>query len=200
MPGMAGRRTQAERTATTRAVLLDAALSCLVEFGYAGTTTTVVAERAGVSRGAQLHHFPTKQELLVAAVQHLFDRRRDQFRKAFADIPPGVDRIDAAIDLLWSTFGDDGFAAWLELEVAARTDDELRPIVSELGRQFMEENGEVFAEIFPGADPFALRFAFTLMDGLALNQLCHADLAEVEQTLAALKSLAHLAFSPGEEP
>src|SRR3954462_5300880 len=109
--------------------LMEATVDCLVELGWAGTTTTVVAERAGVSRGAQLHHFPTKQELLVAAVQHLFDRRRDQVRKAFADIPPGVDRIDAAIDLLWSTFGYDGFPAWLELEVAARTDDDLRPIV-----------------------------------------------------------------------
>ncbi|HWL49839.1 MAG TPA: helix-turn-helix domain-containing protein, partial [Acidimicrobiia bacterium] len=57
--------------------LLEATVECLVELGWAGTTTTVVSERAGVSRGAQLHHFPSKQDLVVAAVEHLSERRRD---------------------------------------------------------------------------------------------------------------------------
>src|SRR2546421_7716476 len=130
MAGVAGegrreRRTQAERTAATRAKLLDAAVACLVDLGYARTTTTVVAERAGVSRGAQLHHFPTKQELLAAALEHLYDRRREGFRKAFADVPADVDRVEAAIDLLWSTFSGNAFPAWLEMQVAARTDPQL---------------------------------------------------------------------------
>jgi AcrR family transcriptional regulator len=176
---------------------MDAALACLVEAGYGGTTTTEVAQRAGVSRGAQLHHFPSKQELLVAAVEQVFDRRRDQFRKAFADVPVSVDPVDAAIDLLWSTFTTDAFPAWLELEVAARTDPDLHPVMVELNRRFMADNGEVFAEIFPGADPMALRFAFTLMDGLALRRLCDPDPqteSEIDEILAALKGLARLAF------
>lgn len=194
---MAERRTQAERTAATRARLMDAALECLVERGYGGTTTTEVAQRAGVSRGAQLHHFPTKQELLVAAVEQVFDRRRDQFRKAFADVPASADPVDAATDLLWSTFTTDAFPAWLELEVAARADPDLKPVVAELNRRFMADNGEVFAEIFPEADPIALRFAFTLMDGLALRRLCDDDdetEAEIDELLGVLKSLARLAF------
>src|SRR5437763_3506934 len=123
---MSAMPTQAERTTVTRTRLLDAALAVLAERGYAGTTTGEVAKRAGVSRGAQLHHFPTKAELLAAAVDHLYARRREEFRAAVAAMPQGVDRIDAAVDLLWSMFSGPTFPAWLELQVASRTDPELR--------------------------------------------------------------------------
>ncbi|NED60867.1 TetR/AcrR family transcriptional regulator, partial [Streptomyces sp. SID10244] len=68
-------RTQAQRTAATQAKVLDATVDALVELGYAGTTTQEVNRRAGVSRGALLHHFPTREALVVAAVSHLVDRR-----------------------------------------------------------------------------------------------------------------------------
>ena len=71
------RTPQAERTRATRLRLMEATVECLVELGWAGTTTTIVSERAGVSRGAQLHHFPTKQDLVVSAVAYLMDRRRE---------------------------------------------------------------------------------------------------------------------------
>src|SRR5262245_56941941 len=103
-----------------RARLLDATIDCLPELGYAGTTTTEVAERAGVSRGAQLHHFPTKEELVLAAVEHLFHKRNAELLAAFARLPAGTDRPAAAIDLLWKIIGADTFYAWLELAVAGR--------------------------------------------------------------------------------
>src|SRR5437763_16557793 len=91
--------TQAERTAATRGRLLDAALDVLAEQGYAATTTVEAAKRAGVSRGAPLHHFPTKPELLAAAVEHLYARRRPALRAAAAATPDGVDPIATAVDL-----------------------------------------------------------------------------------------------------
>src|ERR1041385_1513309 len=96
------RRTQEERSAATRARLLDATIACLSDLGYSRTTTTEIADRAGVSRGAQLHHFPTKAELVTTAVEHLFRRRDAEFRAAFRKLPEGTDRDRAAIDLLWS--------------------------------------------------------------------------------------------------
>src|ERR1700687_2978711 len=69
------RRTQEDRRARTRVRLLDAAIDCLVEYGYAGTTTPRVAERAGVTRGAQVHHFGSKTDLLGAAIEQLAQRR-----------------------------------------------------------------------------------------------------------------------------
>ena len=123
---VATRRTQADRTATTRAALLDATIDCIVERGWSGTTTTEIAQRAGVSRGAQLHHFPTKGELVVAAVEHLYARRVEDFRSAMATVPAGPGRLEAAIDVLWGFVQGPTFVAWIELQLAARTDDALR--------------------------------------------------------------------------
>src|SRR5882724_13080442 len=69
------RRTQAERSAAMRMRLLDATIECLVTYGYAGTTTHRVAELAGVTRGAQIHHFRAKEDLVVAAIEHLAQQR-----------------------------------------------------------------------------------------------------------------------------
>src|SRR5580765_2376049 len=86
------RRTQAERSAATRARLLDATIECVLDLGYARTTTIEIARRAGLSRGAQLHHFPTKIELVTAAIEHLFTRRHQEFLEAFDRLPAGTDR------------------------------------------------------------------------------------------------------------
>ena len=89
------RRSQAERSASTREALLDATIACLVEDGYASTTTSRVAERAGVSRGAHLHHFQTRQALLAAAMEHLAERRGEQLLAAAENAPEGRERLAA---------------------------------------------------------------------------------------------------------
>ena len=83
------RRSQAERSAATREALLDATIACLVEDGYANTTTSRVAERAGVSRGAHLHHFQTRQALLAAAMERLAERRGAELLAAATKLPDG---------------------------------------------------------------------------------------------------------------
>ena len=123
---------QEERSAETRRRLMDAAVSSLHERGYAGTTTVEVAARAGVSRGAQLHHFPTKDELVVKALEHVFELRAQELYPMAAELPAGdpVSRLHALIDLLWPVFKGPTFYAWLELVVASRTDPVLRdPVV-----------------------------------------------------------------------
>src|SRR3977135_1954938 len=86
-PLPAVRRSQAERSAATQARLLDATIECLVERGWAATSTTEVVRRAGVSRGAQVHHYPTKEDLVLAALDYLLERRLHAFEAAFADLP-----------------------------------------------------------------------------------------------------------------
>ena len=119
---------QQERSRATQRRLLDATVDCLVEFGWAGTTTTVIAERAGVSRGAQLHHYPTKAALVLAAVAHLAERRGAEIRAEAATLPaqPPQKRVARVVDLLAAAFTGPLFVAALELWVAARTDPELR--------------------------------------------------------------------------
>ena len=80
-------RTKAERSAATRVRLLDATIDCLIELGWSGTSTTEVVRRAGVSRGAQVHHYPTKEDLVLAAVEHLCTRRMGEYREAVQRLP-----------------------------------------------------------------------------------------------------------------
>jgi AcrR family transcriptional regulator len=196
------RRTQAERSAFTRGQLLDATIDCLHELGYARTTTTEIAERAGVSRGAQLHHFPTKSELVITAVEHLFERRHAEFVRAIAGLPAGPERAAAAIDLLWSMVSGPTFYAWLELAVAARTDPELRESVASLTERFVETVRLTFLELFPPVgepNPFyeaVPLFVFALMDGLALQKILSENPDRFTTVLDTLKSLAGLVIPP----
>jgi AcrR family transcriptional regulator len=192
------RRAQAERRAETRARLLDAAVESIVELGYAATTTIEIARRAGLSRGAQLNHFPTKGEFMVAALEHLYARRDAEFRAAVAELPPGPDRLERAIDLLWSFVDDPSFVAWLELEVAARTDAELRARMVELERTFRAITERTWRDLFPGDETdlayrIAPAFAWALLDGLGLQRLggCRSE-GEINEVLHGFKAIARL--------
>jgi len=131
--------------------LLDAAVDCLVERGWAGTTTTLVADRAGVSRGAQLHHYRTKSALLIAAVEHLAERRSAELRAEAAGLPPDGDRLEATIELLASLFTGPLFAAAIEVWVAARTDAALRSALVPVEARFGREVHRLTVELL-GAD------------------------------------------------
>lgn len=135
----AGRRTQEERRATTRAALLDAALACLVEHGYEGTTTGRVCERANLSRGAHLHHFHTRAQLVAAALAELAQRREDSFSAQVEGLPRGDGRVEAALDMIWDWFTGPLFAASVDLAAAARTDPELRASLAPVERALSAE-------------------------------------------------------------
>src|SRR3954464_14398836 len=120
-PQPASRRSNAERSAATQARLLDATIDCLVERGWAATSTTEVVRRAGVSRGAQVHHFPTKEDLVLAAIEHLLERRTQEFEAMFAELPADQRSPANAMRLLQLHWFGDTFAAWLELLMAARS-------------------------------------------------------------------------------
>src|ERR1041384_6865787 len=138
-------RTQQQRREETRRALLDAAVESLIEVGFARTTTLEVQRRADVSRGALLHHFPSKAELLVAAVDHLAEMRAKEMKAFASQLPPeaeggpglgespapGADaRTDAVLGLLWQCFSGTFFKVSMELRTAARTDPELRKVLT----------------------------------------------------------------------
>ena len=128
---------QEERSAETRRRLLEAAIACLNERGYTGTTTTEIAGRAGVSRGAQVHHFRHKEELVIGALEHICARRLAELEYAFEELPVGglEFRVETLIDLMWTAFRGPSFYAWLELLVASRTEPILRVAVRETNRR-----------------------------------------------------------------
>ena len=119
--------------------LLEATVECLVESGWSGTSTTLVSKRAGVSRGAQLHHFPTKNDLVLAAVEHLSRLRGAELAQAATKLPQGSRRTRAVLEMLADHFTSPVFTAALELWVAARTDPALQAAVGPLEQRIGRE-------------------------------------------------------------
>jgi AcrR family transcriptional regulator len=118
-------RTQGERSAAMQRRLLDAAVAALYEKGYGGTTTMEVQQRAGVSRGALLHHYSSRTDLMVAAVEHLTRERIAEVISLVRSQAPEEGRVEWAVNVLWETFQGPLFTASLELWLAARNDHEL---------------------------------------------------------------------------
>src|SRR6266508_1349164 len=142
-------RTQAERSEHTRELLLDATIECLVELGYARTTVHEICLRAGLSRGAQQHHFTTKAELMAGALEHLFARLSQQV-------------LDA-----------------VERCVAARTDPEHREVLLPVDRALAHATLEFYrhaaAEIDERLLENVLLLSVNLTRGLALDAMLGGD-------------------------
>jgi AcrR family transcriptional regulator len=176
------RRTQAERRAVTRAALVRATIESLVEAGYAHTTTQEVQRRAGVSRGALTHHFTSKSDLVLAAVNHLYEEFSASVRQAAADLPEeSAARVRLGVELVWRRFHGPLFVAAMELWTAARTDPELReellPHERRLGVQLRELAFEVFGREIarhPAAESM-YQVLLTSMRGQAMTYALQPD-------------------------
>ena len=161
------RRTQEQRSAETRARLLDATIDCLVRYGYAGTTTPRVAEMAGVTRGAQVHHFGSKDDLVIAALQHLAAKRAAAVVGHVGDVGASEDPIGMVLDLLWEVHQGPMFIAAVELWVAGRTNPAL-------GREVAKFESIVASNLMTAVGEFVpeaihkpmLDFLYTAMDAL----------------------------------
>jgi AcrR family transcriptional regulator len=179
---------QEERSRAMRERLLDATVACLVESGWSGTSTTLVSQRAGVSRGAQLHHFPTKNDLVLAAVEHLSDVRGVELRAAATRLPPGPGRTRAVLEMLAGHYTGPVFAAALELWVAARTDSALREAVAafeqRLGRETHRSTVALLGvdESRPGVRELVMA-TLDLVRGLGLAGILSDDAARRSRVL-----------------
>jgi AcrR family transcriptional regulator len=168
--------------------LLEATVGCLAEYGWAGTSTTLVSQRAGVSRGAQLHHFPTKNDLVVAAVEHLALMRRDELAQAAAELPTGPRRTRAVLEMLGDHFTSDVFVAALELWVAARSDAALLAFLGPFERVTGRETHKLTVEMLdadeaqPGAREL-VQATLDLIRGLGLANTISNDRARRSRIL-----------------
>ncbi|MDI3422132.1 TetR/AcrR family transcriptional regulator [Streptomyces luteolus] len=134
-----------DRSRATRQKLLEAAVACLAEHGWTGSTVTVVAERAGVSRGAAQHHFPTREDLFTAAVEYVAEQRSRALREL-----PAQDRA-AVLRALVDLYTGPLFRAALHLWVAASHEEQLHARVTELEARVGRETHRMAVELL-GAD------------------------------------------------
>lgn len=173
---------RASQHEATHKRILDAAVALLVEQGTAATTTVAVQQRADVSRGALLHHFPTHAELLAATVDELVRRNEAAARKALAGLSDSVDTIDRATRVLADAFAQPAYLAELELWAVARADPQLRAALRTAERRARRDLDRVINDLFaplqdrPG---YAVAVALTteFVRGLALAGVLRNDRA-----------------------
>lgn len=170
------RRTQEERRAETQAKLLDATIESVLEVGYAQTTTRRVAQMAGVSAGAQAHHYPRRVDLVAAAVERLAERRIAEVRSHADELPKARgERLPALLDALWADFSSPVFTVFVKLWVAAADDAELYERLAESERRIARAVTELAVETLGdlAEDPGwqrRLLLALTAVRGLALTE------------------------------
>ncbi|MGX1756266.1 TetR/AcrR family transcriptional regulator [Streptomyces lydicus] len=133
-PAGGPKQPQQERSRATRLKLLEAAVSCLAERGWSGSTVSVVAERAGVSRGAAQHHFRTREDLFTAAVEHVAEKRQGAVKAVARNLPPAgsMARTWIIVEELVGLYTGPLFRAALHLWVAASDEEQLRDRVTAL--------------------------------------------------------------------
>ncbi len=130
------REPKQDRSRATRQRLLEATIESLAEQGWGATTVGVVAERAGVSRGATQHHFPTREDLITAALDYMFDTRMDDARRESSYLPDGAQRTEAVVERLVDYYTGTVFKAALQVWTAAAADPEMRARVLPLEEKF----------------------------------------------------------------
>lgn len=183
---------QAQKSAATRKALVEAAIRCVIRYGYASTTTPRVAAEAGLSRGAMLHHFENGPALIRATIAYLHEKRLRAFARAVSTLPEG-DHLAGALQGYWKQVTHPLYVAFHELAVASRTDPELAAILRPAQAEFTARWRDLAIQLFPEwqADrkSFFLALALTqnTLDGMALNRLTGGADPAVEEAL-----LAHL--------
>ncbi len=133
------REPQQDRSRATRQRLLEAAITCLAELGWTASTVTVVAERAGVSRGAAQHHFPTREALFTAALEHVAQVRGEEMRRQLTEHGGGRPDTEQVVEVVFTLFTGTLFRAALALWTAAAAEPQLReqiiPLEARIGRE-----------------------------------------------------------------
>ena len=189
------RRSQAERRAVSTARIIDATIDCLFKLGYGGTTVTTVIEAAGCSRGAFLHHFPSKAELMLAVVKHAWELDRRYYSAWFRAHPDPVARMSHLVEASWKALGRKSGIAVLEILIACRSDAAMADLVipAQLAIQgavreimFKELSGP--SGLAPSLLDATLRFAEATLRGLAIDLMVTRNPAAVGPTLDLIRA------------
>lgn len=194
------RRSRQQRSRETETLLLETAVKALADYGYAGATTTRIQELADVTRGRLLHHFPSRDHLLVAAVQHLSELKM-KARTPPETLPKDAsERIDHAVEQMWVTYRLPIFWASVELWLASRHHHDLReallPAERMVGTLIHESVDALFGPVLSSHPGYVdLRELLnTSMRGVALTYTFHPRDPDVEPHLRLWKNLARQAL------
>jgi AcrR family transcriptional regulator len=180
----------------TRKRILDAAMELFAERGYHASSNADVAEAAGLTRGAMLYHFPTREDLVEAAIDHIQMRRTEAFESAARDQEQHGDATDQAIDAYWELLHQAPFKAFAELEAVARTDPDLARRIAPAQAAFDHAQiGDLSHLLLAGS---GARFqtgrdlARFMLEGLARASLTYGQGERTERLLTVIKRVTRV--------
>ncbi len=181
MPEQVHQPTQDMRSARTRRKILEATLDSIYEDGFQKASTTEIVRRAGVSRGALLHHYPSKEALIAAAVEFLLDAEIADIRKVAVAYAEKQLTIDDFIDDMWRRFSGRLFMITIDFLASARTDEKLRQAVIPVSLQFHRSLNEIWSNFFvnrttaPQKVQVLLNTTLCLMRGMGVQTIVRKD-------------------------
>lgn len=187
----------------TRARILDQAMRLIAEIGYHAASNPAIADAAGLTRGAMLYHFPTREALVEAAVAHIQAERSTLFRAAADAIPAGTDVTEHAIDSYWELLHSVPFQAFAELEAAGRTDPAIQTLLAPAQAEFdRAQAGDHRLKILhAGAGPrfqASRDLARFMLEGLARSTLTYDADGRKDRLLAVIKRATHMLNRKGD--
>jgi AcrR family transcriptional regulator len=192
------RRTQAERSAATRSMLLDAAIMCLFEYGYGSTTTSKVAERAGISRGAMLHQFPSKADLMTFVVEETFARDVELYRRLLVGVEAPRERLVAYPAAVWEVLNQPSGIAVLEVLQGSRSDPKLAGKLAPILERIDATASAQLLREFPRGPSRALRQLIVgAMHGLAMMNVMGVSDEAVRDAVPLLQTLLRSGLQTG---
>lgn len=183
-------------------------MDLLVSRGLAATTTAEVQRAAGISRGALLHHFPTRDALFGATIRHLMQRKEATVREALGGQGHQAEPVERAIRALSSAVLRPAFAAELELWAAARTNEALREVLRREEKRARGDLYRVVDDVFGTeltAHPRYPRIAsltVQFLRGLAISDVLRGESRATEQLLRDWAAVvrAAMASPPPDDP
>ena len=192
---------QAEKSAMTRLAILEATIQCLLELGYANTTTALIANYAGLSRGAMMHHFPSRMSVMRAVVDYLHQLRLQEYLDLMADIDDPQrtlthEVIRKSVEAAWLYVNLPSFLAYQELLSASRTDAELRQVIDPVEKDFEKQFLDTAKAVFPHWQNLsrlegAHDMVQFLMKGMALSHMSVRKTARAKRVMTYLTAILY---------
>jgi AcrR family transcriptional regulator len=186
-----------EKSARMRKRILEATLDCIYEDGFNNASTTEIVKRAGVSRGAMLHHFPTKEILIATAIEKLLKDEIADIRKRAIAYAEGQQTIDDFVDYLWTRFSGRLFMITIDFLSSARTDEKLRDAVIPVSLNFHDALNEIWLQFFkhnrqsPEQVRILLNTTLCLMRGMGAQTIIRKDKQYFDEIGENWKKLLH---------
>lgn len=190
------RRRNVDRSAATRRQILDATIKCLDQWGYGAVTNIKVADAAGVSRGAMMHHFPTRQALIVSTIEFAYANQSEMRAAELAEVPQALDRFRRIMDLSYTTQRMPEGMALNEIRIGSRSDPEIREAVTPMMSTISEDYVRMVSQVALEAGLTSNREMWGLIGtvamttrALAINTFTYPSSRVAENVLWTLQSM-----------